>query len=384
MTRITVLIALAILLSGCGSLFDRITAQDINSPAPLVAFDAAKTMTSLWRVRIGGKSDAPQPELIPAVVQGIVYAAAADGQVRALDRMTGATAWSVDMQTPLTAGVGVGAGRVVLGTPEGEVIVLSAQDGTEQWRAAVSSEVRARPVVAQDRIVITAADGSVSGFDPDGALQWRFTVHMPDLGLQGMSTPVVQGNQLLHSTTQGQLIARDLATGRLLWHITIAIPSGRSVVQQLIDSDTDPLVHQGLIYAATYQGGLIALDYMTGALRWQQPFSTYRNLVADSNTLYAVGEDSSLWAFVADTGALHWRQTDLLQHRAVSDPLVMADVLALGDLDGYVHLLSIADGQPVARQRVGRAAISTGLVHMEDILYVQDAAGYLSALRISD
>lgn len=384
MIRMIGLIALAILLSGCGALLDRITAQDTNPPAPLVTFDATKTVAPLWRVRIGGKSGASQPELIPVVVQDSVYAAAADGRVRALDRVTGASDWSVDVQTPVTSGVGVGAGRVVLGTSEGEVIVLSAQDGTEQWRAFVSSEVRARPVVSQDRIVVVAADGSVSGFDLDGTLQWRFTAHMPALGLQGMSAPVVQGSQLLHSTTHGQLSAHDLATGSLLWHITIAAPDGRSVVQRLIDSDTDPLVHQGLIYAATYQGGLIALDYVTGALRWQQPFSTYRNLAADSNTLYAVGEDSSLWAFVAETGALRWQQTELLQHRDISDPVVMDDVLILGDLDGYVHLLSVADGQPVARQRVGRAAISTGLVHMDDILYVQDAAGYLSALRISD
>ncbi len=375
---------LAISLSGCVGLIDRISGSSLNPPAPLVKFKAEKTIVSLWQRRVGDSSAAWQPALVPAVAQNVIYAAAADGQVRALDATTGALNWRIDLQTPITAGVSLGGGNIILGTQDGEVIALSAQDGTEQWRTTVSSSVSARPVVAPNRIVIVTADGSLTGLNLAGEQQWYNTTHLPLLGLQGMSTPVIQDDQLLQTTTQGQLVIRQLATGELFSNIAIALPTGRSVVQRLVDSDTDPLIHQGMIYAATYQGGLIAIDAQLGLIRWQQPFSTYRNLAADEHNLYAVGEDSSLWAFAPQTGALNWEQTELLQHRAISDPLVLEDALVLGDLEGYLHLLAADDGRLIARQLVGQAAISAGLVRVDDILYVQDDAGYLSAVRVTD
>jgi outer membrane protein assembly factor BamB len=375
---------LAISLSGCVGLIDRISGSGPNSPASLARFQAEKTLETLWQRRIGDSSGIWQPALIPVVAQDKIYAAAADGQVRALDAATGALHWHRDLQTPVTAGVSLVGGTIILGTQEGEVIALATQDGSEQWRTTVSSSVSVRPVVAQNRIVIAAADGSLTGLNLAGEQQWYITSHLPRLGLQGMSTPVVQGDQLLQTTTQGELSIRELATGELFSSIEIALPTGRSIVQRLIDSDTDPLVHQGMIYAATYQGGLIAIDGQLGLIRWRQPFSTYRNLAADEHNLYAIGEDSSLWAFAAQTGALNWEQSELLRYRAISDPLVLEDALVLGDMDGYLHLLAADDGRLLARELIGQAAISAGLMTVDGILYVQDDVGYLSAVRVID
>jgi outer membrane protein assembly factor BamB len=381
--KITVIALFALFISGCGSLIDRVTATEANSPAPLIDFVADKTVQTVWQASIGDSDEDQQFALAPMIQGDTIYAAATDGQVKAFDVKTGKQRWAVDLDESLSAGPGVGQGLVILGTPEGEVIALAIRDGQQQWRAQVTSEVQAKPLVGIDRIVVTSLDGNMTGFELTGETAWVLSNEMPALNLQGMSSPVLQGNQVLQGTPDGQLTALDIRSGQIIWKSTVVLPTGRSELQRLVDIDADPLIHQGAIYTVTYQGGLVAVGEYSGTVLWQQPFSSYRNLVADSEALYAINENSEVWAFDLQTGEPRWQQTELFKNRLLSDPVIVEDLLVMGDLEGYVHFLSVTDGRLVARVRAGRAPIRQGLLSMDDLVYVQNAAGELQVLRVT-
>ena len=374
--------ACAITLSGCGALIDRLSATEINPPAPLIDFVPKQVVQPAWKASVGADK-VDQPLALAPLLQGdTLFTASASGQVQALVAQTGAVRWAVNLREPLSAGPGIGAGLLVLGTLEGEVLALSVQDGSLQWRAQVASEVQASPLVGSGRVVVTTLDGTMTGLDLVGNSVWTVTNTQPALNVQGMSSPVLHAGQVLQGTARGELIALDARSGQLLWKSMIAMPTGRSEIQRLIDIDADPLVHQGTLYVTTYQGGLVALGEHSGTVLWQQPFSSYRNLAADDNQLYAINEDSEVWAFDLRTGEPRWKQTTLLKHRQLSDPVLVGTLLAMGDKAGYVHFLSTEDGRLVARVRAGRAPIRQGLLSADDRVYVQNTAGIVQALRV--
>ena len=53
-------------------------------------------------------------------------------------------------------------------------------------------------------------------------------------------------------------------------------------------------------------------------------------------------------------------------------------------MDGYVHFFSSLDGEPVARVRLGREAITSNPVVVADRLYVQSDSGSIAAYVVVD
>jgi outer membrane protein assembly factor BamB len=57
-------------------------------------------------------------------------------------------------------------------------------------------------------------------------------------------------------------------------------------------------------------------------------------------------------------------------------------LIAVGDLEGYVHWLASDDGHFVARYRVSHSAIRSQPLVRQDTLYVSSQSGALAALRL--
>ena len=61
----------------------------------------------LWSAGIGDGQGQGLYRIRPVMDGGTLYAAAADGHVRAIERARGKTLWKEDLDTPLSGGVGV-------------------------------------------------------------------------------------------------------------------------------------------------------------------------------------------------------------------------------------------------------------------------------------
>ena len=68
------------------------------------------------------------------------------------------------------------------------------------------------------------------------------------------------------------------------------------------------------------------------------------------------GSSNSGAVLSRSTGASEWRQ-DELRNRKLTAPEPVDDYVAVGDFEGYVHLLSRYDGRIVARARVDSKGI---------------------------
>ena len=73
---------------------------------------------------------------------------------------------------------------------------------------------------------------------------------------------------------------------------------------------------------------------------------------------------------------------DSLARRELSAPSVFSSYVAVGDKEGYLHLLSQVDGRFVARTRIDSAGLRTRPVVEGDWLYAYGNDGKLVALTI--
>ena len=74
-----------------------------------------------------------------------IYAASADGEVHAFNRMTGKRLWDQELETALSGGVGVYDNALLLGTSDGYVVQLDASNGEQRWSTRLTGEILAPP-----------------------------------------------------------------------------------------------------------------------------------------------------------------------------------------------------------------------------------------------
>jgi outer membrane protein assembly factor BamB len=96
--------------------------------------------------------------------------------------------------------------------------------------------------------------------------------------------------------------------------------------------------------------------------------------------VYAVDDNGAVPALDKSTGTSVWTQ-DKLQYRKLTAPVVTGGLIAVGDLQGYIHLLSPDDGSIVGRLATDGTAVHA-LVPLTDGLLAQTAGGALVRFRI--
>jgi len=381
MKRVLWLFPLLLALSGCSTMSGWFGGSDnATPPTELESITADLELERVWSVDVGKGTDDQAVRLEPAAADGRIYAADARGRVVALDAATGDEVWEQDLETPVTGAVGLGYGVVLVGTGDAEVVALDRNDGTVRWRSRVSSEVLAPPQGAEGRVMVQASDGSLWGLNgSDGNRSWVYERGTPVLTLRGTSAPVLTRGAVLAGFASGKLIAFNAQNGGIFWERAIAVPRGRSELERIVDIDADPVVVDDRVYVVAYHGRLEALNLFKGETLWEREFSSVTGLDANRRMVVAADDTDQVWGLEPERGAAMWRQEKLVG-RKLSRPILFDGNVAVGDFEGYLHILDGDDGHFRARVSVDGSAV-TGIVVAGDLLVVSSADGEITALR---
>jgi outer membrane protein assembly factor BamB len=382
--RSVVPVLAGLVIAGCSALSNLISNED-NSlpPAPLPKLQNALTIKTLWVQDVGAGAKNQHIMLVPVTDDERIFVADYKGQVRALSAQSGEILWRTKTKLPVSGATGLGDGHVLLGSSEGDVLALSAKDGAVEWQAEVSSEVLSAPTSADGIVVVRTVDGKLFGLSAsDGTRLWVYDRQVPALTLRGTSTPLVVSNTAIVGLDSGRLAAVSIADGQPLWETPISVPRGRSELERMVDLDAQPIIVDEIIYVASYQGAIAAVDRFSGEVLWRRDLSSYAGLGADRSHLYVTDEQSHVWAFDRYSHASLWRQ-DALQGRRLTAPVGFLDYVVVADFEGYVHWLQRSDGKLVARTRVDRQGVVAPPLRGTEMLYVYGQGGKLAALQIS-
>jgi outer membrane protein assembly factor BamB len=96
--------------------------------------------------------------------------------------------------------------------------------------------------------------------------------------------------------------------------------------------------------------------------------------------IYVVNERDIVRAFRTAQEAPVWENDQLLL-RKLSPPLGFSNYVAVGDYEGYIHLLAQSDGRFVGRGKV-RGGVRARMLSQGNVLYVFSNSGNLVAFRV--
>lgn len=378
--RYPILALLLAMLAGC-ALFDGDDEEE-QGPAPLVEFDTEVKLDRVWNDSIGNGQGKLYNRLVPAVDGDVLVVAAADGTVEAFNRLDGKSLWDVDLDVDLTAGAGIGGGRVLVASADGRVWALSQDTGEVLWNTQMGGEVLAPPQADDDLVAVQTFDGRLVGLDATtGVRRWSHASAVPVLMLRATGTPLLVDGAVIAGFANGKVVAVDASNGKLFWEARVGASQGSSEIERLTDVSGDLLVSDETLFAVSYQGLLNAIELRSGRRLWQRDASSYVGLAEGLKNIYVAGAAGSVLAFAKNDQGVRWEQTALAR-RQLSGPAVLGDVVAVGDLEGYVHLLSQQDGRFVGRVRVDRKGVRVAPLVVGDLLYVYGNGGKLTAYRL--
>jgi len=371
------LLTLAVLAAGCSS-------KDTKEPEPaeLTKFEAEISLKKEWSRSIGEGQGKTYNLLTPVVYGDQIYAADVEGLVVSMDRLTGKVNWKKKLDTPVSGGVGAGYGLVLVGTLRGEVLALDVSTGEERWRSQVSSEVLAAPAVNGDIVLVQTQDDRLIALEMDtGAQRWSYESSPAVLTLRGTGAPLLTNQLAVAGLSSGKVVALDTRRGLPVWEQRVAIPQGRSELERVVDIDGGLLLSGSTLYVTSYQGRAAALELESGRVLWQRDASSYSGAALGYGSVYLSLADGTVEGIDERSTTALWRNESMAR-RQLSAPAVFSSYVVVGDIEGYLHLLSQVDGRFVARERIDSSGVRARPVVEGDWLYAFGNDGKLVALTI--
>lgn len=382
------------LLSGCtaldagrdlvSSLSETIFGEDDSAdpPAELTEYKAELKLDVLWKESVGNGADKQFLKLIPAVQDERIYAADRRGLLQARNTDNGDLLWETESNLAFSAGPGLDRSVLVMGCTSGEVAAYDIADGKQRWITTVPSEVQAVPAIAKGIVVIRTTDGkTVALREADGSELWVSESSVPPLSIRGAGAPLIIDNTVIVGSANGKLQALQLSDGKNLWESTIAMPSGRSEIERLVDLDVDPAHNRGAIFVSSFTGGTSSAAVVDGDVIWRNPeLSSYAGISTDYRYLYVTDIHSEISQLDQRNGTSLWKQKDL-HNRNLTAPIVYGNYVVVGDYEGYVHWLATSDGRLLGRIKAAGSAIEAKPVVVGGIVYIYAKNGTLAAIK---
>ena len=386
-SKLLLLLSSLLLLASCSTVSDLKTdiservfgREAAEAPEPLAEIKETASVKVLWQAKLGSTGIY---DFTPVIEAGYAYVASAEGELSKLDVTNGNQAWRINVGEKLTGGVGVGGSLVIVGTQKGSIYAYDIS-GKLQWKSRLSSEVLSAPKYFDGLVIVRTGDSRIYGINAnDGSRKWVYDRTGPALTLRSSAGVVVDGGAVYAGFAGGKLVSIRADNGKMMWEASVAQPKGVTEIERIADITSLPFVDGPLVYAVAYQGRIAAVDRTSGRVVWNRDISSLSGLTAEDARIFVSHAAGSVYALDYTTGKTFWRQ-GALKNRFLTAPLAMGSLVALGDVEGYVHFLSREDGAFSARVKTGDSQIlpQMALINSNTLL-AQSRDGGIYALQI--
>lgn len=283
----------------------------------------------------------------------------------------------------LSGGITAARDKLFIGSEAGMLAVLNADTGDLIWAKDTDGEVISLPTIADETVAVTTGSGVLETFNiDDGKHLWSYESLMPSLSLRGTGSVAYEAGGFFMGTAEGKVAVIIKDNGQPAWEQTIYTPKGGNEFSRMADVDMTPLIVGDKLYAVSYNGNLVAMELRSGRILWSRKYSSFNELAISGINLFVVDDHSRIYAVDNRNGLEVWSNS-LLSGRKLTSPTVYKDYVVVGDFEGYLHFIDRTNGKLVGRILVDSDGLYSRPVVADGKLYVQGRSGKVAAIIIS-
>jgi outer membrane protein assembly factor BamB len=343
------------------------------SPANLAGnIAAAPEFKEAWRTGAGeGSGEIKRIVASPVAKDGRIYVIDSAMKVSAFDANKGKRLWEKQLKAydphwdefSVGGGLAIAGDKLIVATGFAYVTALSLSDGSELWKTRVDSPMSSSPAILGDRAFLTSTNNDFYAINlATGEVVWNDQALSETARVLSSPSPAVTTDILVVGYSSGELIAYIPANGRRLWADTLTSTGRYTPLSAINDIAGKPSIQDGVVYAASHSGVLVAIDARSGARIWSKTFGSRQGPLIGGDYLFVVGTNSKVAAFHKIDGKLAWVR-DLpefkdgnKEHRVVwTGPLLASGKLVIASSEGDVIALSPQNGETLNELRLGQS-----------------------------
>jgi len=373
---------LIVFLSSCSSLssmkFWGNDELDQDEPRSLQDISNIKSIKTNWELSFSGENYLGN--FVPAFSADNIFFADSTGQIKSFNSSQGKVNWEKKVNS-LSSGISSGFGMLVVADTDGNIISLDQADGSILWSVNVKGEVLAPSAISSKFVIVKTGSGELIALDKsNGETLWSYRSKLPTLTIRGSSSPVIVDNKVYVSFDNGRLTVFELDSGFPVWDGAISYVSGTSELENLIDSDSNPIVEGGLVYTTNYQGNINIFDIAQKRSVWQAEASSFYSPLLIKGLIVLVESGSNMKSYSTKTLQESWNSNEFL-NRQLSNPIAFDGSVMIGDFEGYIHIIDPLNGKPIGRKKISKKPIKM-IISRSKNFYAVDESFNLFSLSI--
>ncbi len=216
--------------------------------------------------------------------------------------------------------------------------------------------------------------------------EWKTSIGKGHEGLDLMLRPDTDGETIYAASFDGNVMAINMKSGNKLWResFDMAFTAG-------------PTYRNGILVLGTNDGELLTLDSMTGEKIWMSELSSevLAPVAIKDESIFVRSVDGNLRSYSVNDGSVEWTSSHdvpRLSLRGTSAPVVISNAVICGFDDGKVTAYDLTDGSllwetmltpPGGRTEIEKISdIDAPLVIYGNEVYAGSYQGALAALAI--
>lgn len=340
-----------------------------GAAATRVLAHTSAVVTPLWRrpvVRTGMHRKLVDSLSTPAISgrHNRVIVGTGEGIIYALHVADGSVIWRRSYRAPMVSEAivfevpegrpsanktgAVGRELAALGASDGKLLAIDVLTGALVWKVDLDFEVTAAPTVADGKLIVTSETNQVVALDArTGQILWsQARPTRLALTMQGHARPAVAHNKVFCAFSDGFAMAMSLDTGEIAWARPLSLRSG-----SFIDADASPIVVDNTVFVASLTDGVYALTADGGETLWHHEVPDVVSLVHTGHVLFAADTSGQIYLLDPERGTQ--RNKVRLDARPAGALVDLGDAVALTAGPLGLVLLAPNTGKPMGTQSLG-------------------------------
>ncbi|SFR47444.1 Outer membrane protein assembly factor BamB, contains PQQ-like beta-propeller repeat [Litoreibacter janthinus] len=370
-----------------------------GSTTHIVAHPALNTnLTPIWTANIGkGNSRKSRITSDPVVAGGRIFTLDSASNVVATGS-DGASLWSralvpaTDKDGDATGGgLAFADGTVFVTTGFGELFALEATSGAVKWRQKLDAPLTSAPTIDGGLVYVVSRDSQAWALDTaQGRIKWQLPGTPSTAVINGGAGPAIAPRVVVFPFGSGELVGALKKSGIRVWGSSVAGQRKGVSYASISDVTGDPVIVDGVIYAANQAGRLVAMKASSGERIWTAREGSYSPVWPSGDSVFLVSDRNELLRLDRETGERIWgvelpyytarklrKRDEIYAHFG---PILAGGRLVVASSDGQIRSYDPASGALVGTTALKGGAASAPVI-VNSTLYVMTGKGQLAAFR---